>query len=107
MANAPQNPAAAEAVARGLVDPTPSLEESALMAAPRLATLKGKTVGLLDNRKGNGDRLLAHIGTLLQERYGVEATHSTTKFVYARRATEEILDDLAANSDFVVTAIGD
>lgn len=99
--------ATAAAIARGLVSPLAEVLKSDLTAAPRLSSLQGKTVGLLDNRKGNGDHLLRHIGSLLEERYGVKETYSATKFVYARRATPEVLDDMAAHADCVVTAVGD
>lgn len=99
--------ATAAAVDRGFLSPLAEVVDQGLTAAPRLSTLRGKTVGLLDNRKGNGDVLLAHIGTLLRERYEVKDVHSATKFVYARRATPEVLDDMAEHADFVVTAVGD
>ena len=99
--------ATAAAIDRGLVSPLAETIDQGLTAAPRLSTLRGKTVGLLDNRKGNGDRLLADIGALLKERYDIKDIHYATKFVYARRATPEVLDDMAEHADFVVTAIGD
>jgi len=90
----------------GLVDPTdqPSGTQT---AAARLSSLAGKRPGLLDNRKGNGDRLLDRIGQLLVERYGTLEPYRTTKFIYARRAGDEIIDELAKQCDFVVTAVGD
>jgi hypothetical protein len=90
----------------GLVDPThrPSGQRR---VAPRLATLAGMRAGLLDNRKGNADRLLERVGELLRERYGVAEVRPITKYVYSRRADPAILDRLASSCDFVVTAIGD
>lgn len=90
----------------GLVDPTDRPEK--LLSAPaRLDSLAGKRPGLLDNRKGNGDRLLDRIGQVLVEQYGTREPYRTTKWIYSRRAADDILEDLAANCDFVVTAIGD
>ncbi|TAM57570.1 hypothetical protein EPN52_13120 [bacterium] len=90
----------------GLVDPVDH-SSTTLAAAQRLESLAGKRPGLLDNRKGNGDRLLERIGQLLVDRYGTLEPYRTTKFIYARRADEKILEDLAARCDFVVTAVGD
>ncbi|TAM76279.1 hypothetical protein EPN44_06070 [bacterium] len=90
----------------GIVDPTDHSSKT-LAAALRLESLAGKRPGLLDNRKGNGDRLLDRIGHLLVDRYGTLEPYRTTKFIYARRASEEIIDDLVARCDFVVTAVGD
>ena len=90
----------------GLVDPTDH-PLKVLVAPPRLDSLKGKRPGLLDNRKGNGDRLLDRIGQVLVEKYGTLEPFRTTKFIYARRAEDEIIEDLVARCDFVVTAVGD
>jgi hypothetical protein len=90
----------------GLVDPTHQPTGRRRPAA-RLDSLAGKRAGLLDNHKGNADRLLARIGELLRERYEVGSVETVAKFIYSRRAEPEILDRLAAECDFVVTAIGD
>jgi hypothetical protein len=39
--------------------------------APRLSSLEGRTVGLIDNHKRNANVYLAALGRLLQDRYGV------------------------------------
>lgn len=90
----------------GLVDPT-DRPVKRLVAPPRLDSLAGKRPGLLDNRKGNGDRLLDRIGQVLVEQYGTLEPHRTTKWIYSRRAADEIIEDLVARCDFVVTAVGD
>ena len=90
----------------GLVDPL-GRPEARRRAAPRLDTLHGKRAGFLDNRKGNGDRLLMRLRDVLQERFQLADTFYTTKFIYARRAAPEILEEFAKKCDFVVTAVGD
>ncbi len=90
----------------GLVDPTDRAVK-VLVAPPRLDSLLGKRPGLLDNRKGNGDRLLDRIGQVLVEQYGTLEPYRTTKWIYSRRAADEIIEDLVAECDFVVTAVGD
>lgn len=90
----------------GLVDPTHQ-PTGQRRPAPRLDTLRGKRAALLDNRKGNADRLLERIGELLLERYDVAEVTHVSKFIYSRRAEPELLDRLAAERDFVVTAVGD
>ena len=98
--------ASARLAEMGLVDPThrPSGQRR---AAPRLETLAGTRAALLDNRKGNADRLLDRIGELLRERYGVAKAERVQKYVYSRRAEPALLDQLAREYDFVVTAVGD
>ena len=90
----------------GLVDPTHQ-PSGRRRPATRLDSLAGKRAGLLDNHKGNADRLLARIGELLRERYGVAQVERVQKYVYSRRAEPALLDRLAAEYDFVVTAVGD
>jgi hypothetical protein len=89
----------------GLVDPTDATIKDH-HAAARLSTLRGATVGLLDNRKPNALLLLAEIGELLQARHGVARILPRSKFIYSRPASPEIIDELAG-CDAVVTAIGD
>ena len=92
--------------ALGLVDPTD--ERTAVRkAAPRLDGVKGKRAALLDNRKGNADRLLETVGRLLVERHGVAEVTPVQKFIYSRRAEPELLHRVAGDYDFVVAAVGD
>lgn len=90
----------------GLVDPThrPAPQRR---VAPRLESLKGKRGALLDNRKGNADRLLSAVGVLLVERYDVGEVDAVNKFIYSRRADPQVIDDIVRDYDFVVTAVGD
>jgi hypothetical protein len=90
----------------GLMDPThtPNLQ---FPTAPRLPTLEGTRVALLDNKKGTADRLLKRVGELLVDRYDVAATDHVVKLIYSRRADTDLIDQLASNYDAVVTAVGD
>ena len=98
--------ARARLAAMGLVDPTHEVTAQR-RTAPRLDTLAGKRGALLDNRKGNADRLLERIGELLVEQHGVESVEHVSKFIYSQRAEPELLDRIAADYDFVVAAVGD
>ena len=44
-----------------------------LPLAPRLATLSGARIAMLDNTKSNADVFLEHLGATLQRRFGVAA----------------------------------
>ena len=89
-----------------LIDPT-HLATTEHRTAPRLDGLAGKRAALLDNRKGNADRLLDRIGELLVADHGVASVDRVNKFIYSRRAEPELLDQIAADYDFVVAAVGD
>lgn len=91
-----------------LLDPT-GMEEGAQDStlSPRPVSLKGLTIGLLDNTKPNATLLLEEIGRLLQRRYGAGESRLYTKDYFGTPATDELLDRIAAEVDFVVTAVGD
>lgn len=89
-----------------LVDPTYELPNQAKRPAPRLESLAGKRVGILDNRKDNADIILQRVAERLEQDYGARTALYRTKVVYSRRAEPATLDELAAECDLVVTAIG-
>jgi len=99
--------AAARLRALGLIDPTDRPPAPAHRAAPRLATLDGTRAGFLDNRKTNADLLLDELRDLLSQRFTLTSETTLRKFIYSREATPAELDRLAAECDFVVTAVGD
>ena len=78
-----------------------------LELAPRLADLKGTTVGLIDNHKKNADVYLEELGRLLREEYGV------TKLVTYRKVSQsipipaDVMDGLASQCDAIVHAVAD
>ena len=53
-----------------LYDPTAEPRAIAATLAPRLASLAGKRVGILDNGKANAGTLMLAVAKILQERYG-------------------------------------
>jgi hypothetical protein len=89
-----------------LVDPTSEAESTTSNAAPRLLTLAGARGVLLDNTKGNAGPLLKHVGHLLEQQYGVQPFDMARKLVYSRPADPALLDELARDSEFVVTGVG-
>ena len=89
-----------------LVNPCWEPQAAALTLAPRLQTLAGKRVGLLDNRKDNADVILKRIGLRLEQDFGAKPALYRTKPVYSRRAEAAVLDELAAACDLVITSTG-
>jgi hypothetical protein len=75
------------------------------LLAPRLATLDGKVIGLLNNTKDLVDTLLDEVKNLLQKDY------PKAEFRFFRKesvsgAAPELLEEIAA-CDAVVGAVGD
>jgi len=74
--------------------------------APRLDTLRGKKIGLLDNTKKNADLLLKAAGEILQCEHGVAEVIYRRKISSSPGAPTAMLDELAT-CDAVINAYGD
>ena len=67
----------------------------------------GRTVGFLDNTKPNFDRLVAEMGGVLRERYGVTAVVHRKKANASTPAASEIIVELAKQCDLVLAGSAD
>jgi hypothetical protein len=91
-----------------ILDPVASRSETTHPIAPRIGTLRGKTVGLLDNSKQNASVLLDEIGLILQRDHGVERIVRQAKPTAARPGGYfGVIDPLVEACDAVVNAYGD
>lgn len=91
-----------------LVDPTSSAAGGQFSLAPRrFRDLDGRTVGLLDSSKFNSDHLLDGIADLLTDRYAVRDVVRRRKSYFGRPVETDLAQEMAANCDVVITAIGD
>ena len=77
-----------------LYDPTAEPRAVAARLAPRLTTLQGKRIGILDNGKANADVLMLAMAKLLQDRHGAGAIVKREKPV-AGPPKPEVLEALA------------
>ncbi len=91
----------------GLLSPIDPDAYSRWKAAPRLETIHGRVGGFLGNRKANASLLLQGGKELLDKDFELKDGIAVDKYVYSRPATDEIIDDLASQCDFVVTCIAD
>jgi hypothetical protein len=93
-----------------ILDPTGAISTAVkpqARRAPRRRDLHGATIGLLVNTKQNAAPFLDEIGRLLVDRYGAAGTMARTKVNFAQPAPEELIKELQANCDVIVTGIGD
>jgi hypothetical protein len=88
-------------------DPTAPLPEPAHNLRRTLGDLNGKVVGFIDNTKPNFNLLVDDLAVLLTERYGVKAVIKHGKRSVATPAAANVLDELAAQCDLVITGSGD
>lgn len=78
-----------------------------VVALPRLTDLRGKVIGLLDNSKPNADKLGERFEQLLRDRFGVSGMVKRRKITAQDGASKRYLDELSAQSDFVISGLGD
>ena len=86
---------------RGIVEATP------LAISPRVKKLEGLRLGLLDNTKWNANKLLRGVRDRLAQKHGFGAVNYYRKESFALGAAPELLAEIAAKNDIVLTAIGD
>ena len=91
-----------------LVNPMNEAVRQGTEAPPRLASLAGKTIGLLDISKPGGEVFLDRLAALLTERFGVARVERFRKPTFAKPAPQALMDALvAAHPDAVVEGLAD
>jgi hypothetical protein len=73
--------------------------------APRLASISGRRVVLLDIRKNRGAQFLDRVETLLREAGAV--TTRTAKEIFSKPAALGLIEQIAGSADLVVEALAD
>ncbi len=90
---------------RILLDPTSERSLAIRERAPRVASLEGKTVGLLDISKPRGDIFLDRIQEKL-EAHGA-TVERFAKPTFAKRAPPNLRNEIATKCDAVIEALAD
>ena len=88
-----------------LLDPTAELQPVERQLTPRLASLAGATVGLLDISKPRGRKFLDEVESLLAEEGATVKRYS--KPTFTRVAPTPLLQQISADCDAVVEALAD
>jgi hypothetical protein len=89
-----------------LVNPFDETERAQAKVAPRLESLAGKTIGLLDISKPGGSFFLDHLECLLKERFNVAQVVRKMKPTFTKPAPETVIEELG-NCDAVIEALAD
>ena len=87
--------------------PDASTKEAEAPAASPRSAQTGLRFGLLDNSKGNADHLLRFIVEGVKALLPVASVVALRKDSVSLPAPADILDRLAAESDYVLSAMGD
>ena len=90
-----------------LFDPTGEPTPTGFGAAPRLALLDGQRIGLFSNGKVNADRLLRYTAEVFEREAGCQVVIDTGKRNASRIAEPQVLERIANDVDFLITAVGD
>jgi hypothetical protein len=88
-------------------DPRGTVDTESRPVAPRVGDLNGLRLGILDNTKWNANKLLRRTRELLEEKFTFATVTYYRKESFSRFADEGLIGRIAADSDVVLTAIGD
>ena len=90
-----------------ILDPTAEDVPEELGLSKTLPDLKGKVVGLLENRKYHADAFMGELKEILLNDYGAAKVVHATKFTYSGPCAEDTLQSLTDDCDAVIHAIAD
>lgn len=90
-----------------LLDPTDVVEREHKTFAPRLETLAGTTIGLLDISKSKGAFFLDRVEEVLREQYGVKDVLRRMKPTVTRSAPAPLKAELTEKCDAIIEALSD
>ena len=90
-----------------LVNPTTQAMSVGFDGAPRLASLAGFRLGIIDDSKKNADVLLEALADVLRTQYEIAEVRWHRKPSASRPADPAALKDLAEHCDAVIIGVGD
>ena len=88
-------------------DPRGVVGADAKPMAPRVPSIDGLRLGVLDNTKWNANKLLRQVRDALQAAHQLQAVNYYRKESFSRFADPKLVEQIRAENDIVVTAIGD
>ena len=90
-----------------LIDPTAAPVTREVRLATRPTELRGLRLGLVENTKFNSDTLLLKLADRLRDRHGITMAHLARKRSPSHEVEETAIAALKAQSDIVISGIGD
>lgn len=96
-----------EAKSLKIFDPRGVVEFTDTPIARRPTSLDGLRLAILDNSKWNANKILRTSLAALQKSVTFGAVNYYVKGSFSKDAEPELIDEIAANNDLVLTAIGD
>lgn len=90
-----------------IVDPAAELQSTSVTMAPRLASLKGIRLGMIDNSKHMAASLLAALETVLERDAGVASFEHYRKANPSVAMPADVIAGMAGRCDAVVHGVAD
>ena len=90
-----------------LISPVNEANVAESNLAPRLTSLAGKRVGLLDNSKSKAGQMLDAVADILHKQYGFTEIIHRRKPSASKPADPQVIDELAKTCDLVIVGVGD
>jgi hypothetical protein len=81
-----------------VLDPTNETAPPLGKPAPRLASLAGKSIGIISNGKDGTKGFFGHLDRMLREQFGVAAVVLRVKSNFSAPADPRIVDEIQATS---------
>ena len=94
-------------MAYAVLEPIDHPVETSFQLAPRPASLKGLTIGFIDNGKRNSDYVLKRIMSRIQERYPKISLEYVKKSSASHAISDLTAKELGAKVQAVIAGIGD
>lgn len=94
-------------MAKLVFDPRGRVPAPSIHPAPRVASLEGLRIGVLNNTKWNAAKLLHGIIAALGSEAMRATVHHYRKETYTRAAPPSLLDLIGSQNDVALVAIGD
>lgn len=89
-----------------VLDPSGHVWAPAPAQAVRVADLRGKTVGILDDAAPNTGYLMDRVGELLKEQGGAARIVTRRKANFSAPAPKAMIEELCREADAVVVGVG-
>lgn len=90
-----------------VLNPTTGSARGTSGIAPRPGTLDDATIGVIWNGRAYGDRILSEVLDLLKQRHRIREVVFREKPFLGNIAPEEVLAEMAARANLVITGVGD
>jgi hypothetical protein len=90
-----------------LISPVNAADTAESSYAPRLTTLAGKRVGLLDNSKYKADQLLDALADILDAEHGCTDVVRRRKPSASKPVAPEVIEEFGTRCDLVIVGVGD